>query len=636
MTDMLHTTPLQLDIEANTKRLILRSIAKNFDVLGFNCPIFNRSRLFMHRLQCRKDLGWDTKLNGMETREWRNIAKQINSSSPVEVKRFVGRRDGKFRLIAFTDASKTIYGSVLYLQDVDSLEVNFICAKNRIVNTQLETKSVPSLEFQALVLGTEMMMDYYEEVSGSKSVIPLSIVEMHLYTDSMISLNWIQSYTHKFDKMQRKRSVFIMNRLNSLVMMCEKFAVTFHHVAGVANPADQVTREVSAKQLAQTCYIDGPSFLCDPNEFSRVTDDMLSVTVPNPLFRDTSLDTTQVTLQAVDVQVGPDHLIPVDRFSSLRKLVRVQIKVRKFINLVQCGANLRKPHLFSNVVHDTQNINWYMLSLRHIIRIEQSQFYSEVFDYFKKVNPSIKDMPNLVGQLNLYIDQEGLIRLKSKCSRGKDPKVCYVPILLPKSSQLTKLIAYDRHDRMCHAGKYTVISELRKRYWIPCVFSFIKKLVRDCTICRRRSEKPLRLNQSPYRDFRISPPSVPYRYLFCDYFGPYTVKFAGQKVQVWILCFTCLWSRAINLKICIDLTVDNFLRALQLHIFDHGTPELVLSDSGSQLVAGSNVVTDYIKDTETQNFFQENNIKSTNFQQYYKGNSALGGLVACEKMCCFS
>lgn len=118
-----------------------------------------------------------------------------------------------------------------------------------------------------------------------------------------------------------------------------------------------------------------------------------------------------------------------------------------------------------------------------------------------------------------------------------------------------------------------------------------------------------------------------------DHFGPIFVYHGTKKIKVWVLCIACLWSRAINLKVCYDLTVSEFLRTFQLHIFDYGLPESVFSDLGSQLAAGANIITDRLKDVETQVFFEENNVQSPKFEQFFKGNKTLGSLVeSCVKL----
>ena len=94
-----------------------------------------------------------------------------------------------------------------------------------------------------------------------------------------------------------------------------------------------------------------------------------------------------------------------------------------------------------------------------------------------------------------------------------------------------------------------------------------------------------------------------------------------------MLCITCLWSRAINLKICPDQTVAQFLRSFQLYIYEHGVPETVFSDLGTNIVTAGNKIEDFLKDHNTTFYLQQQNIKPVKFEQYFKGNSAFGSLV---------
>ena len=191
----------------------------------------------------------------------------------------------------------------------------------------------------------------------------------------------------------------------------------------------------------------------------------------------------------------------------------------------------------------------------------------------------------------------------------------------------------DLHEQMSHSGCYSLLTELRKRFWIPHFFSVVKKVLKTCVPCRRFKERTIKLNQSHYKEFRIDPPSVPFRYIFVDYMGPFFVKSNGQKVKVWVLVVTCMFSRAINLKTCLDLSVKEFLRAFQIHCFEFGIPEFCISDLGTQIVAASNIITDYLKDQDTKAFFDENGIKPISFYQFPKGCSQLGSMVeSCVKL----
>ena len=161
----------------------------------------------------------------------------------------------------------------------------------------------------------------------------------------------------------------------------------------------------------------------------------------------------------------------------------------------------------------------------------------------------------------------------------------------------------------------------------------MKKILGTCLICKRVNARTIKNNTSFYRDFRENPSTIPFRYSFIDHFGPYNIFVEGKKKKVWILIVTCLWSRSINLKIAYDMTVKEFIRCLQLHIFEYGIPERVFSDLGSQLVAGANLVASLLNQASCVQFFEDHNMKPTSFEQYFKGNHNLGSLVeSCVKI----
>jgi hypothetical protein len=77
----------------------------------------------------------------------------------VTVEKSAGTSHGEFELIAFTDASKSIYAAVVYLKNVSTNSVKLLISKNRLVNKQLKLKTIPTLELQATTLGVEMLLD---------------------------------------------------------------------------------------------------------------------------------------------------------------------------------------------------------------------------------------------------------------------------------------------------------------------------------------------------------------------------------------------------------------------------------------------------------------------------------------------
>ena len=326
----------------------------------------------------------------------------------------------------------------------------------------------------------------------------------------------------------------------------------------------------------------------------------------------------------VDQQKG-NHLIPLDKYSNFSKLVKVHCGVLRFINNVKVSINKRRLTDKYEVMKDEE---LYVRAINQIISREQSCKFSEVVEYFNAKKLLLKDIPELLSQLNLFRDKNGVIRIKSKFKNFD-----FQPVLLPKNSELTKAIILDAHEKVGHSGIYSVLRHLRKEFWIIHGFSTVKKILKNCIVCRRINAKPVQINQNSYRKFRVSPRERAFSNVFIDYIGSFDVKLNGVKCKVWLLIVTCTWSRAISLKICRSANVNDFLRAVQLHIFEYGVFNFCLSDQGSQIKSGTNLISTFLDDYETRAFFESRGIGKVEFHQYPKGNSSLGSVVeSCVKL----
>ena len=621
--DTISTKPINLNINANTKRSILSSIASEFDLFNFNGPLLNRSRIFMHKLQCDRKLSWDEVLSNEFLNEWKNIVKQCNMSEPVNIDRCLGSRNDPYRIIGFADSSKELYGSVLYIQNMNTNKVGFILSKNRFVNKSLETKSIPALEVQALALTTECCVELKNELSGPTCVRKIDIKEVVVYSDSMCALTWLNSAYYKLDKMQKK-SIFVLNRLDKIKKLCDSCPVKFSFVSGTVNPADFVTRPISFKKLKNTNFYTGPDFLTDSSNLQLSNSECFELVLPNPNLHNDSLKTGVFSVKT-DLT---DEIVPVNKFSSFNKLVAVHQRVFVFANKLKIKLKLKNPVKYSHFVTKEINYDFYLESVNMVILNDQLRYFPEVFEFFARKSNKIKDIPNIVSQLNLYIDTNGLIRVKSKCDKLKDIKKFgrfSFPLLIHKDSPLSKLIIYNLHEKLFHAGYFATIAEIKKRFWIPKIFSLVKKCLSSCVTCKRFNERTVKINQSPYRDFRIEPSTVPFQNIYIDHIGPFYVN--PGKTKVWLLCVTCLFTRAVNLIICNNFSTAEFLRALQIHSFKYGLPSLCFSDLGTQLVAGTEIIATFLNDHETVKYLNESGISKVNFDQYYKGHSELGSLV---------
>mgnify|MGYP000226994671 CR=1 FL=1 len=613
--DTIGTKKIFLDPNASTKRTVLQTVAKRYDVYNICAPLLNRARIFLHSLQTNNELDWDTKLYDEQLKTWKLICKQVNSIPEISLPRFVGDRNSDYTIIACTDASKQILGVVLYCLDNVSGRMSFLYTKFRIIDRSLQLKSIPCLELQAVTLGVEALIDLVDEISGKRCIHPISITKLQLLTDSLVVISWINSSTRKLDKLNKK-PVFVQNRLNRINDLCEKSAIEFRFCAGEQNPADTVTRCLSYAQLTKSNYFSGPC-----KDLLTSDDDSLSVMVPNP-----ELSAVECGVIQQSIETSPEvlPLLDIRRCSSFPRVVRIYSLVMKFVDTLKRKLLEKRPDKADvNLRSSVQQRND---ALTKIFIEDQSLHYPDVVEYFSSKSKRLKDIPAIVTQLNVFQDNSGVLRVKNKLQKWTTNSGNY-PVLLNRLSPLTELIVREIHSRLLHSGVYSVLVELRSEFWVPNCFATVKKIIRKCTHCRRFNQHNVRLNQSPYREFRIKPTNIPFRRIFLDHAGPFTVDDGNSRVKVYLLIISCLWSRAINVKICADLSTANFLRALQLHVFDHGIPETCYSDLGSSIVRGGEIITQFFEDVTVKSYLAENGIKSVNFQQYPKGCNKLGGLV---------
>ena len=287
-----------------------------------------------------------------------------------------------------------------------------------------------------------------------------------------------------------------------------------------------------------------------------------------------------------------------EKYSSFRKIVNVHKYVIKFINVLKerIGRNLPdKVGIPSSADHRLQ-------AFRVLLRNEQKLKFPELVKFFSRSNVPNSKIPNLILQLNLYRYEHSLIRVKGKFNN-------YNPILISNNSRISELIVTDLHITFAHSGVYTILKELRKVFWVLRGFSFVRRILRNCISCKKVNELPIKTSQNCYRDFRSDPPQIPFRTVFLDYIGPVNVRFDGEIRKTWILIITCLYSRAVSLEICFSADTCEFLRCIQMHIYKFGMFSLCVSDLGSQISSGTDIMARFLDDRDCREYFSEHGIE---------------------------
>lgn len=124
------------------------------------------------------------------------------------------------------------------------------------------------------------------------------------------------------------------------------------------------------------------------------------------------------------------------------------------------------------------------------------------------------------------------------------------------------------------------LAELRARFWVAKGRQYVKKLIRNCFICRKLEGKPYNLPPTAMLpDFRVTE-APPFSKAGVDFAGPLYVKGSnGEMTKCYIALFTCCVTRAVHLELVENLLASTFVNCLRRFCSRRGTPTLMVSDN---------------------------------------------------------
>ena len=157
------------------------------------------------------------------------------------------------QLHAFGDASQSAYGVCVWLRiqlKDDTWMSSLVIARAKV--GPLKMLSLSRLELLASMLCARLVV-------FAKQALKLSVdVTSHCWTDSTVTLTWIKSDPNKWNP-------FVGN----IVAEIQSFTrpSQWNHCSGANNPADLVTRGISARELVgSNIWLNGPTFLLENHE----------------------------------------------------------------------------------------------------------------------------------------------------------------------------------------------------------------------------------------------------------------------------------------------------------------------------------------------------------------------------------
>ncbi|XP_023312074.1 uncharacterized protein LOC111692343 [Anoplophora glabripennis] len=249
-TDMFQfSSPIDQPVTNCTKRNILSFIGKMFDPLGILGPVITRGKLLLQQIWSR-NLNWDDPLPPDILKQWQEFEKGIIHMTAISVPRWLFLSDSiiAIEIHAFSDASEKAYGTCIYLRVLYStraVSTRLICAKSKVA--PLKPITLPRLELCSFLLMARLTRRII-------NILNLKPSKVHLWFDSSIVLNWINSPPGRWN-------TFVANIVSEIQELTNGFQRS--HVKTKDNPSDVLSRGTDPNSLiTNEIWWNGPSWLC--------------------------------------------------------------------------------------------------------------------------------------------------------------------------------------------------------------------------------------------------------------------------------------------------------------------------------------------------------------------------------------
>ena len=546
-----------------TKRGILSMMHSLYDPLGFVAPILIEPKSLLRNL---KDRDWDELISDSECERWEKWLQSLEFLKKLRVKRSFQSDQNviRYELHHFADASATALGAVSYLRTVDvNMNINcyFLLGKSYLAPFGL---TIPRLELSAALTAARLDELLRKELS-------IEIDESYFWSDSKAVLMSIRNPRKKFP-------VYVANRLAEIETL--SLAKSWHYVPSQLNPADEVSRGMSAKRLVEKGkWLTGPEFLC--KEQDKWPTEEVAVALPATLLKEPNSSPI-------------DKLI--NRHSSLHRLKVATSWILRFIKFLKLKADKVsvdeiKQQFDTYVTKDELDV-----AEKQLIKFEQRTCLPQLFRALKDNKELSKAQCSRALMNNNPHLVDGVIRLNGRIGKAPVPFETRFPCVLPPESSLTKLFILECHARVGHNGLYHTFNELRTKFWFERGSSFVRRCLKDCIICRKRNAKLGEQFMSDLPLARLHFGQPPFTHTGVDYFGPVLVTRGRSEEKRYGCIFTCMSTRGVHIEVAHSLSTESFLMALERFVARRRHVEHLYSDNGTNFVGAHKILKEYISD----------------------------------------
>ncbi|XP_037273559.2 uncharacterized protein LOC119165492 [Rhipicephalus microplus] len=571
-----------LTTRADSKRFVLQVSARIFDPFGFIAPTTLYVKTMFQRLW-ELGAGWDDPLPELMQAEWKCWCEELQCIKAVSIPRIIARdfRDEKTEKVLhiFCDASPKAYGAVGYVACKSAqgiINISLIMAKSRVA--PLKRLSLPRLELMGALIGARLC-HYVAKALNLQNAAAI------LWTDSTVAMHWIKGNAARWKP-------FVANRVSEVQALTDP--EDWRHCPGLDNPADLITRGILPSALLESeLWWRGPHWLHKDKTHWPTTGEQ------SPGAVECHLEERKVTVMPV-ISSPFEAVLKVEEFSSCSRVVRLTAWVRRFVNNCRRGKGRKGGPLRAEEVIDAE---------RYWLTTTQGEAFSDDISNLKAQRPLHKGSPVL--PLSPYLDGEGLMRVGGRLQFTDNHEETKHPIILPSTHPFTLLLIRKEHVRMLHSGVRDTLASLRESYWIIRGRQAVKKVIKQCLICRKQSCPQATEPVAPLPADRVTEGN-PFDTVGIDFAGPLICQESRGARKCYIAILTCAVTRAVHLELVSDMSTTAFLLAFKRFVARRGICSTIYSDNAltfKRAAKDLNAMFTLLKSEEMQSYFAGNQIR---------------------------
>lgn len=333
--------------------------------------------------------------------------------------------------------------------------------------------------------------------------------ESFMWSDSTVVLHWLRSPSYTW-------ATYVANRV-SLIQTTGK-GYRWMHVKGTQNPADILSRGALPEQLmASELWFNGPSWL------TSVKDQWpINTTVESPA--EEILERKTIHVAVTEHRKSEEWC---ERFSCFHKMLRITAYCLRFLK--RCRSKDGSRNISAGEMRRAK------LTLIRMIQLDHFAIEIRQLKNGRPVPPKSK-----LRMLGAFLDEGGLFRVGGRFRKMNLPYEVKHPLVLPRKTRFSRLIAEAYHRITLHGGPTATLSMLRRELWLLQGRALVNSVCRSCTTCFRMN--PITVQQPPGQlPIERVTQARPFSTTGVDFCGPIHLKpvhrrAAAEKAYLPFLC----------------------------------------------------------------------------------------------------